>query len=401
MRGSRPRAARWPTASSPAPAYEALAAARDNSAASAWPCRRGFAMRNGVMMTRLIVGIADRPARRCRRGAGVCAESRYDRRGAAAEAPDAVRHAVRRRAGTAPAVEQPQQPRQTQQPATAPQQAAPSLPPPPKPKVEKAAGRHPSGGVRRFAGDRSQQGAGAVLRRGPQPRRHQPGRSQFGLRAERLISTGTRRSTEQIAADSFDLAVVMIGINDRQEITVNGQTYKSLTEAWKRPTRRASRSFLAKLRAARKPVIWVGLPPMAKAEYSAAISQISKIQRLASFSGGAEFLEIYERFPRRRRQVLLLWARTSTARMPACARMTASISRRRVPTSWRSISASRSALSIAAAAVSVAVADPLPGTDAAGHAAAALPGAGPDPAARSGGRGDPDQPRAGARRATC
>jgi hypothetical protein len=35
---------------------------------------------------------------------------------------------------------------------------------------------------------------------------------------------------------------------------------------------------------------------MSKTEYSAAISQISNIQRLASFSGGAEFLDIYERF---------------------------------------------------------------------------------------------------------
>ena len=43
-------------------------------------------------------------------------------------------------------------------------------------------------------------------------------------------------------------------------------------------------------------MIWVGLPPMSKTEYSAAISQISNIQRLASFSGGAEFLDIYERF---------------------------------------------------------------------------------------------------------
>lgn len=102
--------------------------------------------------------------------------------------------------------------------------------------------------------------------------------------------------TEQIAADSFDLAVVIIGINDRQEITVNGETYDSLTDQWTAAYQARITSFLGKLRAARKPVIWVGLPPMSKTEYSAAISQISNIQRLASFSGGAEFLDIYERF---------------------------------------------------------------------------------------------------------
>ena len=102
--------------------------------------------------------------------------------------------------------------------------------------------------------------------------------------------------SEQIAADSFDLAVVIIGINDRQEITVDGQTYESLTDQWTAAYQARLTDFLGKLRAARKPVIWVGLPPMSKTEYSAAISQISNIQRLASFSGGAEFLDIYERF---------------------------------------------------------------------------------------------------------
>lgn len=102
--------------------------------------------------------------------------------------------------------------------------------------------------------------------------------------------------TEQIAADSFDVGVVIIGINDRQEITVGGNRYAPLTEQWNAAYQARIAGFLGKLRAARKPVVWIGLPPMSKAEYSAAISQISTIQRLASFSGGAEYLDIYERF---------------------------------------------------------------------------------------------------------
>lgn len=101
---------------------------------------------------------------------------------------------------------------------------------------------------------------------------------------------------EQIAADSFDLAVVIIGVNDRQDLSVDGQSFAPLTEQWNAVYQGRITEFLGKLRAAGKPVIWIGLPPMAKAEYSAAISQISNIQRLASFSGGAEFLDIYERF---------------------------------------------------------------------------------------------------------
>jgi hypothetical protein len=101
---------------------------------------------------------------------------------------------------------------------------------------------------------------------------------------------------EAIAADSFDLAVVMIGINDRQEIAVDGVSYAPLTEPWNAAYQGRITQFLGKLRAARKPVVWIGLPPMAKTDYSAAISQISNIQRLASLSGGAEYLDIYERF---------------------------------------------------------------------------------------------------------
>jgi hypothetical protein len=101
---------------------------------------------------------------------------------------------------------------------------------------------------------------------------------------------------EEIAANSFDLAVVIIGINDRQAISIGGESYDSLTEPWIEAYGARITEFLAKLRAAGKPVIWVGLPPMSKNDYSAAISQISNIQRLASFSGGAEFVDIYERF---------------------------------------------------------------------------------------------------------
>lgn len=101
---------------------------------------------------------------------------------------------------------------------------------------------------------------------------------------------------EQIAADSFDLAVVIIGVNDRQEIKVNGQSYNSLTPQWTSAYQGRLNTFLGQLRAARKPVIWVGLPPMSRSEYSTAMSQISALYKMAAFSGGAEYLDIYDRF---------------------------------------------------------------------------------------------------------
>lgn len=54
--------------------------------------------------------------------------------------------------------------------------------------------------------------------------------------------------------------------------------------------------FVQQLRSANIPVIWVGLPPMKSSSFSADMSQIGGVQRLAAFAGGAEFVDIYERF---------------------------------------------------------------------------------------------------------
>lgn len=99
-----------------------------------------------------------------------------------------------------------------------------------------------------------------------------------------------------IEDNSFDIAVISIGVNDRQPIPVDGIEQKPFTEAWKLVYSQRLATFLGALRAAGKPVIWIGLPPMKANSYSKAMTQISSIHRLASFSGGAEFIDIFERF---------------------------------------------------------------------------------------------------------
>jgi hypothetical protein len=101
---------------------------------------------------------------------------------------------------------------------------------------------------------------------------------------------------EAIANDSFDLAVVFIGINDRQVLSSGGQSLKALTEPWSAAYSARLNAFLGEMRTAGKPVVWVGLPPMEAPSYGAAMTQISGLQRLASLANGAEFVDIYERF---------------------------------------------------------------------------------------------------------
>ncbi|MDR3473072.1 MAG: DUF459 domain-containing protein [Devosia sp.] len=101
---------------------------------------------------------------------------------------------------------------------------------------------------------------------------------------------------QQIAANSFDVAVMMIGINDRQQMTLDGKAVKSLTDDWNKEYSARLVGFLSQLRAANKPVIWIGLPPMAAPQFSDAMNQLSSLERLAAFANGAEFIDIYDKF---------------------------------------------------------------------------------------------------------
>jgi hypothetical protein len=194
-----------------------------------------------------------------------------------------------------------QQPRQTQPQSRQPQQTqprpapAPAALPPPEPEVEKSAD------AIRLAvfGDSMAIDLSRALDRfyaeDPNIVIINQGVSDSGFVRNDYFDWN-EAITEQVAEDNFDLAVVIVGINDRQEINQGGVSFAPLTDGWTAAYQGRLNAFLGTLRAARKPTIWVGLPPMSRTEYSAAISQISNIHRLAAFSGGAEFVETYERF---------------------------------------------------------------------------------------------------------
>ena len=101
---------------------------------------------------------------------------------------------------------------------------------------------------------------------------------------------------EQIAANSFDIAVVTIGINDRQKLRLGGTSYGSLSPEWTVEYTARVANFVTQLRNANKPTIWVGLPPMQAPNFAKTMAGINEIQKLSVFSAGAEFLDIYERF---------------------------------------------------------------------------------------------------------
>jgi hypothetical protein len=101
---------------------------------------------------------------------------------------------------------------------------------------------------------------------------------------------------DQIGKNSFDIAIMMVGSNDRQTIKQDGASMKPLTDDWTNTYKARVAQFVAAVHGANKPLIWVGLPPVSKEDLSAALGQISSIDRLAVFAGGADFIDIYDKF---------------------------------------------------------------------------------------------------------
>jgi len=101
---------------------------------------------------------------------------------------------------------------------------------------------------------------------------------------------------EKITENGFDIAVMIVGINDRQKMSIDGKSYPSLSPEWLAGYSARVQSIVQQLRAANKPTIWVGLPPMEAPKFGQTMVQVNEIDRLAAFGGGAEFLDIFEKF---------------------------------------------------------------------------------------------------------
>ncbi len=105
-----------------------------------------------------------------------------------------------------------------------------------------------------------------------------------------------KTAVDLVSKDSFDIAVMIVGTNDRKPSRHRRLAEKCWTPEWSDAYKQRIADFVAAVHGANKPLIWVGLPPMAKQDVSAAMGQISSIQRLAVFGGGADFLDIYDKF---------------------------------------------------------------------------------------------------------
>ena len=84
-----------------------------------------------------------------------------------------------------------------------------------------------------------------------------------------------------IAASSFDAVVVLIGVNDRQTIRLDGVALEFGTPEWIAAYQLQINKLLATITAANLKVYWVNLPPMGEAKFDADMKMIAGLQRAA------------------------------------------------------------------------------------------------------------------------
>jgi len=112
------------------------------------------------------------------------------------------------------------------------------------------------------------------------------------------------KSAREIAAGEPkpDVAVVMIGGNDRQALGEESRALEPLSPRWREIYEGRVDSLIQILKEKNIPVIWVGLPIMQPTAYSAAIAEINGIFRTSAAKAGVPFVDLWDKFTDERGQ---------------------------------------------------------------------------------------------------
>lgn len=98
------------------------------------------------------------------------------------------------------------------------------------------------------------------------------------------------------SGEKIDLAVMMIGSNDRQAIRDAGQTVDVLSDRWKELYRARVEAIAQAFKEKNVPLIWVGMTVMKNERLSSDLAQFNEIYREAAQRAGATFVDVWEPF---------------------------------------------------------------------------------------------------------
>ncbi len=92
------------------------------------------------------------------------------------------------------------------------------------------------------------------------------------------------------------VVVVMIGSNDRQQMTVGGQKEKFRTEAWFEEYGNRTLALAKQVADRKVPLLWVGLPAFQSPAMTADAVQLNGLFRTQVEKAGGEFIDIWDGF---------------------------------------------------------------------------------------------------------
>jgi len=96
-----------------------------------------------------------------------------------------------------------------------------------------------------------------------------------------------------IAETNPTLVVVSMGANDRQQMTVAGNSEKFRSEAW---TKEYEARIAALAREGGRPLLWMGMPPFQSSALTADMTTLNTLYRAGVEKAGGEFVDIWDGF---------------------------------------------------------------------------------------------------------
>ena len=94
----------------------------------------------------------------------------------------------------------------------------------------------------------------------------------------------------------YDVAVVLIGINDWQPMSNGGTTLEPGSDAWREAYGKRVDALLGVFKEKNLPVVWVGLPVMAMPKFSEEIQSLNAIVREGVHASGGAFVDLHDAF---------------------------------------------------------------------------------------------------------
>lgn len=101
---------------------------------------------------------------------------------------------------------------------------------------------------------------------------------------------------ELASKDKIDVAVMMIGSNDRQPITEDGKTWPVGSDEWRAIYKRRVMAIDEAFRKKSIPLIWVGAPIAKSPDFADTMAALNDIDRDAAAKTGATYVDTWEAF---------------------------------------------------------------------------------------------------------